>query len=337
MGHDAQRVNQWSPCARPWILLFVSFFVSNSALPITNQMNQNPISPAEVAANYLRSFRAGDEFMAPSGGLVVSGAPDPQALTLLQNALLEDTAEVRSEVVDLLADVGAECADPDNRGLGAIKDARVIGILFTAGMDKPDQAREEAMLVLRTMCRRSDLAPWSGELVRMVEERPTKDGLLLVAKGKADKARPLLEHLAQLPAWQEDRALLIAQGALGDTAVITRYLDELRVAVACADPERYNQAVDALAKIGDPVTLKAVAEQLRTPWIDEVPRVSGKSMRLVVLEALAYAFPDELVVYPSNIIKDADYIAAENFCIRQLGAHYTDARPPFLTYMAFPR
>ncbi len=60
-------------------------------------------------------------------------------------------------------------------------------------------------------------------------------------------------------------------------------------------------------------------------------------LTLVVLEALAYAFPDELVAYPSNIIKDADYIAAENFCIRQLGAHYTDARPPFLTYMAFPR
>ena len=293
-----------------------------------------PVSPRKGGSEWIR---AGQEFMPPSAGLVVNGAPDSQALTVLQNALSEDTEVVRTQVVDLLADVGAECADPDNSGLSAIKDARSIEILFTTALSKPDQAREEAMLKLRSMCRRSDLEPWSGELARVIEERPTEDGLLLVAKSKARSAKDAVQKLALSPEWQEDRALLIAQGALGDTSVIDHFLEELRVAVASADPERFSQAIDALSKIGEPGTLKAVAEQLRTPLIREVPRVSAKSMRLVVLGGLAYAFPDVLVLYPSNIIEEEDYIAAENFCIQQLGAQYSDARPPFMTHGAYPR
>ena len=61
-----------------------------------------------------------------------------------------------------------------------------------------------------------------------------------------------------------------------------------------------------------------------------------KSVRLNVLEALLYNFPDQPVLYPNNINSEADYTAAERFCTATLGVVYRNPPPPFLKYRAFP-
>jgi hypothetical protein len=298
--------------------------------------DQHPKNPAQIAETYVKSFQDGEEFMPPSEGLVDRTTPDPQALLVLERHLWEDSSEVRANIVDLLADLGAQCADPSNTGIAAIKDRRILELLVKVGMAKPDLAREKAMQHLRTMVLRSDLGSWSQDLTKVIEERPTEDALLLVAKARAVQAREGLEKLANDPEWSGDRPLSIARAALGDAALMGNYLQDLQTAVSRSDIEGFEEAIEALSRTGGPEALKAVAEQLRTPLIAAVPKAGARSLRLVVLEGLAYAFPDEIVLYPDNIIEEEDYVAAERFCERELGAVYNDPRPPFLTYGPFP-
>jgi len=75
----------------------------------------------------------------------------------------------------------------------------------------------------------------------------------------------------------------------------------------------------------------ALASQLRTPLIVERPTVFRRSVRLDVIQALSYDFPDQPVFWQENIRSDEDYARAEQFCAGRLGAKWNAPRPPFLT------
>ncbi|MCK7510883.1 MAG: hypothetical protein MZV70_46975 [Desulfobacterales bacterium] len=66
--------------------------------------------------------------------------------------------------------------------------------------------------------------------------------------------------------------------------------------------------------MGTPRSLKALAGLLRSPLVIHVPGLFDKSVRLNVLDALSYNFPDQPVLYANNIITKEDYTAAERFC-----------------------
>ena len=84
------------------------------------------------------------------------------------------------------------------------------------------------------------------------------------------------------------------------------------------------------------LTLFMRDRRIRSPMTILVPNAYEKSVRLNVLEALLYNFPDQTVLYPNNIISEKDYTAAEEFCTKTLGVTYTTPPPPFMTIRGFP-
>jgi hypothetical protein len=75
----------------------------------------------------------------------------------------------------------------------------------------------------------------------------------------------------------------------------------------------------------------ALASELRTPLIFERPTVFRRSVRLDVIQALSYDFPDQPVFWEENVGSDEDYASAEQFCAERLGAKWDAPRPRFLT------
>jgi hypothetical protein len=56
-----------------------------------------------------------------------------------------------------------------------------------------------------------------------------------------------------------------------------------------------------------------------------------------VIDALRYHFPDQAdkLLHRDLVKSDEDYIAIENFCVRELGVNYDGMpRPEFLTIMS---
>jgi len=154
-----------------------------------------------------------------------------------------------------------------------------------------------------------------------------------VAKTKPQKARPAVERLAASPEWKEVEAAKIARAALGAKDIEDEFL---AAADSAKDGQTLAYALGSLGLIGTPRSLKAIAERLRTGLTILMPGRLERSVRLNVLEALLYNFPDQPMLYPNNINQDEDYAAAERFCIRTFGVTYSNPRPPFLTYRGFP-
>jgi hypothetical protein len=301
------------------------------------------------ASHYVEAFRRGEEFRGPSSGLVIGGTlhapsgkmmqgqPDPTALAQLAQELETGTAFVRLNVVALLVDVGLQ-ADPGRpAGTEALLSPEIIDILVKAGLGKRDAAREASMDALRKLARPADLSPRAKAFVKALEEKPTKDGLLLVAKAKAMDAKPLIDELAQSGEWKNQESLRIAQASLGDKAREDEFVQQVARVHDAKDSRAFMQSLAPLAMIGTRSSLAALARHLRTPLTLLLPGTYERSLRLSVLEALMYYYPERPEFYPNNVRSEADYEAAERFCARELGVTYDMPTPPFMTYRPFPR
>ena len=192
------------------------------------------------------------------------------------------------------------------------------------------------MDALRKLVRPADLAPYGDTFSRALLEKPTDDAFLLVAKAKAMAARPVVEQLAKAPPWKDNEAARIAQAALGDRAIEAAFIQQAAEAHQAGDSKAFMQSLGPLAMIGTPTSLRALAGYLRTPLTFHIPHTLEKSLRLNVLEALLYHYPDQPVLYPNNIHSAAEYPAAERFCTEELGVTYEGPEPPFMTFRPFP-
>jgi hypothetical protein len=105
---------------------------------------------------------------------------------------------------------------------------------------------------------------------------------------------------------------------------------------AATDPKEKAALAHRLGFVGTRATLQALATELRTDLVVEVLSSFQRSVRVDVLESLAYNFPEDALLYPDNIHDDADYERAERFCERTLGVHYTAPRPAFMTIVGLP-
>ena len=298
--------------------------------------------------NYIAAFRKGQEFNGPSEGLVMGGKPhrasgrimqgqpDEDALAKLKKVLASGDDFIRQNVVALLVDVGLQVDPRRPEGTEALRDKDIIEILVRAGMAKRDAGREAAMDALRKLVRPADLAPYAEAFTRVLKEKPTDNAFLLVAKAKAIAAKPLVEQLAQTPPWEGNEVARIAQAALGDRAIEAAFIKQAAEAHQAGDSEKFMRSLGPLAMIGTPASLRVIAGYLRTPLTFLVPGTLEKSLRLNVLEALLYHYPDQPVLYPNNINSAADYTAAERFCTEELGVIYEGPEPPFMTFRPFP-
>lgn len=285
------------------------------------------------AQTYIAAFQRGDDFAPPSIGVFSGGQPDGAALQLLGQELAVANPAVRENIVNLLVDMGRRTDPLTPKGADVLRHPQIIALLVGAGLAKPDLGREATMDALRKLVTHADLSRFGDAFTKALSDSPTEEAFLLVAKAKPQNAKTVVDRLAMSPSWKEVEAAKIARAALGAKDVE----DEFLVAAdAAIDGEVLAKALVPLALMGTPRSLKAIAERLRTPLTIHVPGAFEKSVRLNVLEALLYNFPDQPVLYPNMIITEADYTAAERFCTNTLGVIYANPPPPFLTQRGYP-
>lgn len=286
-----------------------------------------------IIEEYIASFQRGNDFTPPSVGDFIDGQPDEAGLELLRKELVVANPSVRENIVNLLVDMGRQIDSLTPKGADVIQNQSIIALLAGAGLAKDDLGREAAMEALRKLVTQSDLAQYGDAFTEAIKNKPTEEAFLLVAKTKPPQAKGLVERLGVLPKWKEVDAAKIARAALGDKDIEDEFLNDLE---EVTDGKVLAQVLGPLALIGTSRSLKAIAEYLRTPLTIDKPGAYEKSVRLNVLDALLYNFPDQPVLYPNNIAKEEDFTAAENFCIRTLGVTYSTPPPPFMTYRGYP-
>lgn len=288
------------------------------------------------AQEYVAAFQRGEDFTRPSVGIIADGQPDLAALQILGRELAVGEPSVRENIVALLVEVGLRTDPLTPKGAEVLRNPHIIALLAGPGMARPDLGREAAMDALRKLVRQADLAHFENALVQALHDRPTEEAFLLIAKAKPPSAKALVGQLAASPPWKDLEAAKIARAALGAEEVEDGFLATAKAAEAAGDGQALAHALGTLALIGAPRSLEAIAARLRTPLTIDIPGAFEKSVRLSALEALLYNFPDQPALYPNNIIREADYTAAERFCTQTLGVSYNQPPPPFLTYRGYP-
>jgi hypothetical protein len=326
---------------KKWLYL-VAFSVLTCVLitqPVMGEMarenNKQEITMTSMsnAQDYIFTFQRGEGFTPPCVGVIVDGQPDKAAIELLGKELAVANPSVRENIVTLLVDMGRRTDPLTPKGADVLRHPQIIALLADAGLAKADLGREAAMEALRKLATQTDLAQFGDAFTQALKDTPTEEAFLLVAKAKPPHAKGLVDRLAMSPKWKEVEAAKIAQAALGAEDVEDEFL---AVTEAATEGKALAQSLGPLALIGTPRSLKALAELLRTPLTIHKPGVYEKSVRLNVLDALLYNFPDQPMLYPNNITKEADYTAAEGFCTRTLGVTYSNPAPPFMTYRGYP-
>ena len=318
----------------------VATFVTLVSMMLTEQAVSNKaknLAMSDNARDYLAAFQRGEDFTPPATGVFTNDQPDESALKLLGNELAVASPNVRDNIVKLLVDMGRRTDPLTRKGADVLRHPRILALLAGPGLAKADLGRETAMEALRKFVTPADLAGFEIAFTQVLEQKPTTEAFLLVAKAKSAKAKELVDRLSRQPQWREVQAARIARAALGSTEDEEQFVAS---AEAANDGETLARALGPLALIGTPRSLKAIAERLRTELTIEIPgHMPGrnvKSARLNVLEALLYNFPDQPVLYPNNVNRDEDYRAAERFCIEKFGVAYRDPPPPFLKYATLP-
>ena len=294
------------------------------------------ITMSKSAQDYIAAFQRGENFNPPATGVFVNGQPDEAALQILGKELAVANPNVRENIVRLLVDMARRTDPLTPKGADVVRHPQILTLLAGPGLSKPDLGREAAMEALRKLVTQQDLARFDSAITNALAEKPTSEAFLLVAKAKPEKAKELVDRLAALPEWNNEESAKIARAALGATEVEDEYL---AAADAAQDGKSLARALGPLGLIGTPRTLKAIAERLRSPLTIEISgHMPGgvKSVRLNVLDALLYNFPDQPVLYPNNINRDEDYRAAERFCTERLGVTYKTPPPPYLKYGNIP-
>ena len=292
---------------------------------------------SQAAHDYIAAFKRGEDFSPPAKGVYVNGQPDPAAVEILSKELAEAAPNVRENIVLLLVEMGRTTDLLARQGADVLRHPEIIEALAGPGLARPDLGREAAMDALRKLVTQRDLAQFDAAFTNALALEPTEEAFLLVAKAKSFKSKDLIERLVKLPRWQDLEAARIARAALGNEEDEKKFLD----AAARADSgEELAVAIGPLALMGTERSLRFIGEKLRSPWTIDIPgHMPGRSVqsvRLNVLDALLYNFPDQPELYPNNINRDEDYRAAERFCTERLGVVYRESPPPFLKYGNIP-
>jgi len=291
-----------------------------------------------TAQEYVAAFKRGEDFVSPAKGVFSGGQPDEAALQVLGRELATAEPAVRENIVHLLVDMGRLCDPLTKQGADVLRHPRILELLATGGLAKPDLGREAAMDALRKLATPRDLQRFDTAFTNALAEEPTSEAFLLVAKAKSQKAKDLIERLIKLPKWENMEAARIARAALGSTEDEDKFLE--KAAASTDSGTALAEAIGPLALMGTERSLKFIAEQLRSPLTIEIPGhgpgKSVKSVRLNVLDGLLYNFPQEPVLYPNNINRDEDYRAAERFCSANFGTVYKDPPPPYLKFGNVP-
>jgi hypothetical protein len=283
---------------------------------------------SDVAETYIRAIENGEKVSSPPSALMPDGQPSPAALERFRRELLSAGGPVREGVVNLLVDLGIQSDPLVHRNVSVLRSPALIGILINEGCNLPDQGCLAALDGLRLNTPGELLKPHGARLAEILRRQPSDAVLLTVAKAKATEALDLVKPLAVRESAQ--RAL----AALGDA-------DRERALADAIDAAQTGEALaDALAKsalVGTDRLIRKIGEQMRTPLTLDVRGAYIASVRLNVLDALRYNFPQVPEFYAQNIMDDGDYLKVEEMLTRDFGVVFHQPRPEFMKLIGYPR
>ena len=274
--------------------------------------------------DFIEFFRKGGEWYDKSKNLptlMIDNQPDPAAMKVLGEELATGTENVRERIIDLLEEIG-RLSHPGYE----LRTPEVIALMIGPGFAKMDSARSKTMDLLSKHASPATLSRYGNNILRVLKEEPSVYSLRLAAKAKPEVAREEVERLSRQPEWNERgssrwTAMRIASAALGDTKIEDEYIAATKRVEAEGDAEKLSGVLYLLAQIGTPRSLLAVCERMRSPLIID-SGVFEESVRLKVMDALLYAFPGQPELYSFKVTNDADYMRAEQFCMKATGVRY---------------
>lgn len=285
------------------------------------------------AQEQIMKFRTGEEFRGNAGVYLVNGRPDAAVLAELRTALGREEEPVREQVCRMLAEIG-KSADPlFAKGGNIIRDRSVIPILAEEGLSRETAARDICIGYLQECVPAPILKEYGKQLAGNLRIWPDSRLLLAVAKAKPPEAAETVDSLMKVQRWAEKAETRIAAAALGDSKIEEAFIRRFRDA---AEPKEKAEAAKHLGYIGTPASLAALAEGMRTGLVIEMAGVSRRSVRIFVIDALRYNYPDKTFLYSNAVRSDADYETIEKFCEETFGTKWKEARPPFLWIQGYP-
>ncbi|MFO0593468.1 MAG: hypothetical protein U0441_38355 [Polyangiaceae bacterium] len=288
----------------------------------------------ESAKDLITRLRKGEPYRRGAEGfLSTSGAPEPWALTELADAIRTTPEPEREALVRLLAAIG-RAADPlRSAGGELLRDPQVIALLVSPSLDVPGGGRDYALDTLDAATPAALLQPHGAALAKDLEDRGGTSALHVIAKAKPPEAKAVVDRLASSPSGAGDEAVQIAKAALGDAAAEKRFVDAF---LATKDPKEKARLAAVLGRVGTRGALSALASEMRTPLVDEMPNVMRRSVRLDILAALQRNYPEEKILWENSIEGDEGYARAEAFCEATFGTKWKGPRPPYLKIQGFP-
>lgn len=312
------------------ILLLISLSIAVSEAGAAALNKGETMSQAE---RVIIQFQKGGSYQPPPSAFMDQGKIVDRELPSFASALCRDSAQVREQVVRLLADLGKRSDPLYSKGGQLLRQPQLLNILTKEALLKDDLGREAALDAMQLYTPAPSLQAYGLLLSKDLEKWPGPTAFLLIAKVKPAEAEEVVEKLIATPRWESELKARVAAAALGDKAIEEEFIEVFR---AETEPKEKAQLAKILGWIGTAKSLSTLAQAMRTELVIELPQVMRRSVRLDVLAALSYNFPEEQILFESQILTDDNYEQAEKFCEQHFGTKWDSPRPPFLTVMGFP-
>ncbi|MCK4538981.1 MAG: hypothetical protein KAV42_09320 [Candidatus Krumholzibacteria bacterium] len=278
-------------------------------------------------------FREGGEFGGDAGRYMTEGRPDAVVLEELSRGLTREEEHVREQICHLLADLGKRVDPLYSKGGELIRDRSVVAMLAGDVLSRQTPARDICLEYLLRNVPAVLLKGFGKQLADNLRLFPDQVLLLVIAKAKLTEAAETVDLLMENPGWAKEAETRVAAAALGNREIEKEFTDRF---MAETDPKEKSRLAKLLGYIGTQTALTAVAGEMRTDLVIENPNVSVRSLRIFLVEALRYNYPDKLFLFDNAVSSDADYEVIEKFCEDTFGVRWKSERPPFLWIEGFP-
>lgn len=273
------------------------------------------------------ALRTGQGLPARLDVLLEQGRVSVAASRAFEHALKAGSAEEREVLVRALVKLGRRVDPLAQPGIRLLRDPAVIATLAGPGLRAGGAARDEAIDALTAGVPALLLQAHGQALAEDLLRQPDASILRLVAKSRAEQARPALRRVLGDPSLAGLRDAQIAAAAFGDARAENEFIRAFERAGEAT--EKAELAMD-LAIIGTPATLRALGEAMRSDLVFEMPRVFRRSVRVDIVAALSLANPELPFLWDNAVRDDEGYARIEAFCEAHYGVRWTKPRPPFL-------
>jgi len=281
----------------------------------------------------IERFRNGEEFDGSIDIYVTNGEPDAKAIERLARALRTGSEPVREQVAGALVALGRQTDPLYDAGGNLIQSAAIVEVLINDGLRKPGPARDYCLEALQWSVPVTILQQHSAAIVNNTRDYPDPTAFLVLAKMKTGAAASLVDSLAAEERWRRQEETMIAKAALGDEKLEAKYVSDF---VDATDPKEKASLARKLGFIGTEAALKALGGEMRSDLVIENPMVTLRSVRVDIVAALSYAFPDKSFLWDNAVLDDSGYERIEKFCEEKFGVEWKTGRPPFLWIQGFP-